>query len=326
MGTNFPNGLFSQGVPVLGGQGFLSGGKAFFVDPVNGSDGNNGKSWNRAFATLSHAHSLCTAGKNDVVYLIGDGQATGTARESATLAWSKDTTHLIGITAAPTVASRARISSTSGATAFSPLITVSADGCLFANLHAFHGFNDASAQVCLNVTGERNVFQNCHWAGMGHATAGDDAGGSSVALAGGSENTFINNVIGLDTVARSTTNAEIDLSSAATRNRFLNCEIITFADNAGHLFVKADSSGDIDRFCIFRNCIFTNAIGSTATTMTAAINPHASVGGLFLLYDCMLVGATDWTAADSTNVYLYGAGMNPSGNLNTGIAHTTDVS
>jgi hypothetical protein len=205
------------------------------------------------------------------------------------------------------------------------LITVSGDGCLFANIHAFHGFDDASAQICLNVTGQRNVFHDCHFAGMGHATAGDDAGGSSVSLTGNGENTFLGGVIGLDTVARSTTNAEIDLKSAAVRNRFLGVDIITFADNAGHLFVKADTAGDLDRFTIFRDCRFINAVSSTATTMTAAMDIDASAGGMIMIDDCALVGATDWTAADAANVFIYGPGMGTSGNLNTGIAHTIDV-
>jgi len=314
-----------MGVPILGGAGgFVSGGTHFFVDPVNGSDSNSGKAWDKALATLSRAHTLCTAGKNDVVYLISSGQTAGSARESATLAWSKDATHLIGITAAPTVASRARIAATSGVD-FTPLVTVSADGCLFANLHAFHGYDTAEAQICLNVTGERNVFANCHWAGMGHATAGDQAGSSSVSLTGDGENTFIRNVIGLDTIARSTTNAEIDLKTAAVRNRFIECDVVTFADNAGHLFIKADGSGDLDRFTIFEKCRFINAVASTATTMTAATDVHASAGGMLVFHDCALIGATDWEAADSTNIYLYGPGMGTSGNLNTGIAHTLDV-
>lgn len=323
--TAFPNGVSSFGVPVLGAGGILSGGSHFFVDPVNGSDGNDGRSWSKAFSTLSQAHTACTAGKHDVVYLIGNGQTSGTARLDETLVWSKDTTHLIGTDAPTKVGQRSRIATTSGVD-FTPLVTLSADGCVFANVHMFHGYATAEAQICLNVTGERNLIDGCHIAGMGNATAGDQAGSASLSLTGDGENTFRGCTIGLDTVARSTTNAEIDFKTAAVRNNFIDCDIITFADNAGHLFIKADSSGDLDRYNQFRDCSFINAVASTATTMTAAISVHASAGGLLFMRDCSLIGATDWTGSDSTNVYLYGAGQNPSGDLNTGIAHTTDVS
>lgn len=41
--TNFPNGITSFGVPVLGTIGGLPfTGNYYFVDPVNGADGNEG--------------------------------------------------------------------------------------------------------------------------------------------------------------------------------------------------------------------------------------------------------------------------------------------
>jgi len=41
--TNFPNGITSFGVPVIGGIGGIPfSGNWYFVDPVNGADGNDG--------------------------------------------------------------------------------------------------------------------------------------------------------------------------------------------------------------------------------------------------------------------------------------------
>lgn len=327
---NFPNGIASYGVPVLGGQAVLSGGKHLFVNYATGSDRNAGTSWDKALKTITAAYAKCTAGKNDVVYVIGNGQSTGSQRLSSTLTWAKDATHLIGVSTPGRYSQRSRIAPLSGATAFSPLMTVSADGCIIANLQFFHGFVDeAGAGICLNVTGERNFFEGCHIAGMGHAEMGDNAGSSSLSLTGNGENTFRRCTIGLNTIARSTTNAEIDLKSAAVRNYFEDCDIVTFADNAGHLFVKADSSGDLDRETIFSRCRFLNSVCSTATAMTGALSVHASAGGLILLDCCTLVGATDWVAgADNANVYLAGHGQAYTGTANTltGLAHTFDLS
>lgn len=50
--TNFPNGISSMGVPVGGDRVF---GDTWFVDPTNGSDGNTGKTRDRAFETLTQA-------------------------------------------------------------------------------------------------------------------------------------------------------------------------------------------------------------------------------------------------------------------------------
>jgi hypothetical protein len=136
----------------------------------------------------------------------------------------------------------------------------------------------------------------------------------------------VNCTIGLDTVTRSAALAEIELISAAVRNSFYNCDIIATTDDATSLFVKADASGDLDRFTIFDRCRFINAVASTSTTMTAACNVHATAGGMLVMNQCTLIGCTDWSAADTTNIWIAGHGQNPSGNLNTGIAHTIDVS
>ena len=121
--TNFPNGVSSFGVPIIGGIGGIPlTGTWYFVDPLNGSDGNDGLAPSSALQTLYQAHNYMTAGKNDVAYLIGNGGTTATARLSlalaqsidptvtaGTLVWSKNACHLIGEAAPTMVAQRARI-------------------------------------------------------------------------------------------------------------------------------------------------------------------------------------------------------------------------
>ena len=84
--TNFPNGITSFGVPVLGTIGGLPfTGNYYFVDPVNGADGNEGTP-ELPLKTLYGALAKCTAGNNDVVVLMGDGTSAGSARLSTALA------------------------------------------------------------------------------------------------------------------------------------------------------------------------------------------------------------------------------------------------
>lgn len=70
--TNFPGGITSFGMPVVGGSGAMldqiGDGQVFFVDPGNGSDGNDGKSPERAFAGLATAIGQCVANRGDVIF------------------------------------------------------------------------------------------------------------------------------------------------------------------------------------------------------------------------------------------------------------------
>jgi hypothetical protein len=319
--NGFPGGMEIKGIPLV-----TMGGTNYFVDPVNGSDGNNGKTWQRAVKTLAKAHSLQTTGANDTTYLIGNGATSGTARETETLTWSKNAAHLVGVAAPTAVAARARYSAASGST-YATMMTVSGDGNIIANLHVFQNYATDAANICMNVTGERNYFYGGHYAGGGHATGAGNAGMTSLTLTGDGENTFDGVTIGLDTIARTAASGEIDFKSAAVRNVFRDCNIVTFGA-AGTFFVTADSSGCLDRYTIFDNCNFLNAptgaVGGAAT-MTAGFSVHASAGGYILVKDCSSVGMTGWTAADNSLVYLMCHGIAGSGNLNTGIAHTVDI-
>lgn len=306
--TNFPNGITSFGVPIFGSGGLvaMSGGKVFFVDPTSGigSDGYEGTA-DRPYASIDKAYEQAVSGRGDFILLKGGPDSSGstgqTNRLSATLTWAKHNTHLLGVTAPTMIGQRARITGPAAGGTFSPMINVTGSGCIFDN---FSLFDDYTVDpVCLQVTGQRNYFGNVQIGGMGAATGGDDAAAASLKLDGGDENTFENCYIGLDTVARSTTNAEIELVGGATRNIFRRCFISAFCDNAGHLWVKIDGSGDIDRFVLFDQCQFYNAVESTSTTMTQGMDVHNTCGGMVILKDCSMIGATDWAAADNGNVF-----------------------
>ncbi len=89
--TNYPNGLSSFGIPVLGGANVPFNGTYFFVDAVRGSDGNRGLSPDNALRTVYKAHSLMTDGNNDVCFVIGRmtsaSTTAGNARRNARSAW-----------------------------------------------------------------------------------------------------------------------------------------------------------------------------------------------------------------------------------------------
>lgn len=336
--TNFPFGVSSWGspvggaffLPVMGGYGNA---KAYFVDPANGSDGNDGLSPETAMDTVSAAYAKTVDTQGDVIYLMNDGNTSGTAREDATITWSNDNTHLVGLCAPTMISQRARISPTTTlGSIVTPQLTVSGNGCVFANISFFEGDDeDGQASECIRVTGSRNYFFNVAMMNMGDAAtgnSGDEAASCHLKISGGQENVFERCYIGLDTAARSTTNANVELISQATRNIFKDCIFPAFADDASVLFVKVDGSSDIDRFVLFERCTFINATNSTATTMTGAMDVHASAGGHVIIKDCMLIGATDWEAADSSVIQLLGPTWEGAATteINIGIASTLNVS
>ena len=311
--TNFPNGITSFGVPVLGTIGGLPfTGNYYFVDPVNGADGNEG-SVELPLKTLYGALAKCTAGNNDVVVLIGDGTAAGSARLSTALAqtitssatagtlnWNKDATHLIGVCAPTAVAQRARIAPPTGtytAATFNSdaFINVTASGCYFANISVFCGFSTGSASmIAWTDSGSRNAYSNVNVYGMADAASAGGANARTLKLNGGGEHTFINCTLGGDTVARGAANATVELAGGTARNSFVDC-VFPFQCSAGTpLGLTVAAASGMDRYALFKGCSFINNVGSTSSTMSALATLAASAGGQVVIQGSMTVGITEF--------------------------------
>ena len=323
--TNFPNGATSFGIPLVGGIGGIPfTGSWYFVDAVSGSDGNEGTA-DSPLQSISRAYALCTEGNNDVVALVSApttaAATTGTFRLSATLTWAKSATHMVGITAPTMIGQRARISTATGATAnLSPLISITAQGCMFANFSIFQGVGEASTdEQLINITGQRNYFYNVGFQGMGSSTGAGRAGSYCIYLNGGSENTFVGCQIGVDTQSRSAANASVKLRSAATRNVFQGCLFPLYATATSPLVFDAAASGSIDRFAWVKDCAIIN---SGSSSLAAVVGFHASQGGFIVVDNCSAVNCTDWTATDTATVKI--TGPVPNGDT-SGMAVSSDA-
>lgn len=289
------------GVPTLAGVPFGAKAKYYFVDPANGSDGNDGLTPAHAKATLTAAEDLCVANQNDTVFYIA-GSSSLTL--SAALTWDKNYTHLIGVCAPTMVAQRARIFQLSTLTAASPLITISASGCIFKNLYIFQGVADATSLINVSVTGGRNYFENVHFAGGGHATQAVD-GGASLQLNGGSENTFVNCTIGVDTISAGTGMMGIHFDGEASRNIFKNCLVTMYAGHTGATFVEVADGTGIDRYTLFQDCNFINSNSDNFAMASAFVIPEfaANNSSRILLKDCMIHGSSKLDASDRGVLY-----------------------
>lgn len=294
MVTNFPNGVSSFGMTVMPGM-IPPGGNIYYLDPANGSDGSSGKSPAQAFATLAVAYAALTANQNDVLFYIA-GSSSITL--SAALTWSKNYTHFVGLCAPTHAAQRARIFQLSTLTGASPLLTISASGCIFSNFYIFQGVADATSLINVSVTGGRNYFYNVHFAGGGHATQAIN-GGASLHLntSSSEENLFERCTIGVDTIDAATGMVGLLMDGDAHRNLFRECVLRMRAGSTGAAFVEVADATGIDRDITFDNCLFIN--NSTANDMASAfLIPAMGEPRLILLKDCLFHNVTKLDASD----------------------------
>ena len=327
--STFPDGLFQYGGAPVGMPYFPAlkkGAKVFFVDPAIGSDTASGLTPTAALDTVEAAYNKTTDKAGDIVVLLGDGSTTGTARDNA-IVWSNSNTHLIGVTA-PTPNQRARIAPPSTSTvdvdAYTPYITVSGSGCIFANFSLFQGQSESKASIGMTISGNQNYFYNLSVITGAHANGGD-AAEETIRLQG-DENVFEKCYIGGDTWARSTTNYVLRLGDGSSadevqRNIFRSCVFTMWADNAAPLFVANTGLTDIQRWNLFENCSFIN---TGTSTLTAGVSvPGSSTGRLFF-QNCGFFGVTDVTAADNTLVQLLGP--TPGTPVDCGLFKSVDIS
>jgi hypothetical protein len=289
--TNFPNGITSFGVPIIGGGLGIAAtqGNVWHVKPYSGNDGNIGTTPDQAFKTLAQALASATANQNDMVLMYQESNtaATTTDYQATALDWNKSGVHLIGVGAAPLIGSRVRIAQKSTALTISDLMTISANNCLIANLEIYQGVASAApatTNTCraLVVSGQRNKIVNCQISGIGDLSM-DLSLACSLAVTG-AENQFIGCYIGLDTVLRTTSVSEVNIASSATRTIFDNCIVMSYCASAATTFKALTiAAGSYHTATILRDCMLCaefNRTGATAAQTGAIL--HSAAGNVFL--------------------------------------------
>lgn len=318
---NYKDFLLADGL-LATGRKFSAVPPAYYVQPYRTaissgvptpSDANSGLDRYHPFKTTATALDLAVDHAGQVIFVISSATSAANTTDdlSATLTIDNNGIALIGVNSGSNLSQRSRFNQLSTATGVAPMVTISGSNNYFEDLQFFQGVNDATSVGNVQVTGDRNYFKNVHFAGIGH-TAMDVADAYSLKVTG-EENVFENCVIGIDTIGRgSAANSELLFASQATRNRFINCLFLTYADAATHQFLIAGASS-MDRWALFENCKFINAVDSAATAMTEAFDTNASQGGTIILDNCSLYGATEWEAGDTGNILIVG----PSGTAAT---------
>ncbi len=289
----------------------LTPGNVIYCQPsATGAQTQDGSQAN-PYNSLAAAYQKGRSGWNDVIVLVANGAASGTARVDASFTWAKDALHLVGVSSPVYYSQRSRIAPTSTTTAFTPYFTISGNGCVFQNIQWFMGFTTGTtSQIGMVLTGSRNYFVNCSIAGMADAESAASAGSRTlkIGLAGSGENVFDGCSIGVDTITRTAANATVEFAAATARNVFRNCLFPIMTSAATPLGILGTGAACMDRHQVFDNCSFINAIKSTSTVITVLASlTDASPGGLLLFKQCILVGATDYGDTNAlANSYIDG--------------------
>lgn len=281
-------GLFPPSVEyALVGVPRSKGSKIFVVDYVNGSDSNSGLKWEQPLKTIEAAYALTTTLKNDVVLLVGNGTSNPAA---AAITWANDFTHLIGLNSGgPEPRSRIKCAA---ALATTPFITWGGDGCVVRNLSFWHETSNAAGLVNVSVTGERNTFEGCQFAGGVGANAVTGARSLKVA---GFGNTFKSCIIGVDTIGSVNGMAGVEFDAGCGHTTFDDCQFITSTNGTTYVHVAVPAAADIDRLNLFRRCLFINE-GNGVQAEVVNIGAVIPVASYMYFIDCWKYGATKWDA------------------------------
>lgn len=284
-------------------------GNYFWVDGTNGSDGNTGGPQD-PFKTLTQAQTACLAGNNDVVFF------NGTFSPTATLTWSKNNTHLIGQSLSPYATPSISVASTAATSgAISPLVNVTATGCIFQNFSVLSGIAQAATQVAWAEAGGNNTYIGVNINQVGNATAAAQAGNRALTLAS-VNNYFQNCVIGGDAIVRATgTNSSVTLLAGGGSSTFKGCLFPMWSSVAASTFVVAAAT-TASGYILFDECQFINDINNAAgTALTQAFSISATTGASLILTPSTIVaGATILNTGSTGTVYTSIAAAAATGN------------
>ena len=279
--TNFPQGISSMGIPVVGASIPTTYGRYIFVDADNGNDGNDGTSLDKAVKTIAVAYGLATTNKNDVIVLSANAVHTLTSM----LTISKNRVHFVGLGAPRRYGQRARI--------YMGITTATTDVFMVKNLGVGNSFTN------IKFWNDNTLTQNV-------AAVGE----------GGEYATYTNCEFYDSTRLTSDTHAELVLNGDSPQ--FTNCTFGSLADAVSGDKVRPAvlmttatvGAGLVTRDALFDGCRFWKKAGGT-TTSFIKISATADLERGMEIHDCQFISsvlgstpATAITSATLTNGYV----------------------
>jgi len=307
--TPFPNGVSSFGIPLAGPSVPTTYGTIYYVDADNGSDGNNGKSMKRAFATVAKAYSMVTTNKDDVIVCSTNAAHALTVMLDVT----KNRVHFVGLSYGANRKYGLRSRWTMGnstTTADIALLKVTGVGCTFHNIKFDSSSTVAASDYCVADGGEYTYFENCE---IYKSTNLDETGAAEL-LANGDSSTYVNCTIGSLVNAISGAilrpcvllTREIITGKVARDVTFSGCNFWRKCGNTGNRFVYGANATDVERMLLFDRCLFVNAKLAAAVPAQNVAFGATQTEGEVLLWDCASMNAAT-AMSTTTGVFALGA-------------------
>jgi len=291
--SGFPNGISSMGIPLIGDGIPATFGKVYFVDPDNGSDGNQGREMTKAFSTVSKANSSITTNKHDVVAM----SAVSAHSISSEILVTKNRSHWIGLGGGSRyMGQRTRWEMGSTTTAGTDAILQNTGvGNTFCNIK-FRSTDDLSTS--LYAVADGGEFSQYTFCSM---EKDEDLNQTTAAelLCNTDTGYYLHCSIGNTIYARSVARACILLTRETITGKvcrdtiFEDCIVQNNAGATTVLHVYGANANDVERLLWFKNCAFWTSAASAATQAVAFSFGAAQTVGDILLDGCTTHGPTD---------------------------------
>lgn len=284
--TNFPYGLSSFGIPMLGGGVPMSGtsvGKYIFVDATYGVDGNDGLSWDTAVKTIAQAYSMTTTNHDDVIIL----STNATHALTTMLDISKNRVHFVGDVYGRKYGQRARVSYADGIATADPFAVKNTGvGNTFTGIKFLNNNTDAQVVGTVGEGGEYTVYRNCEFynsTNLGSDTVAELVlGGDSAQFYDCTFGSLADSVSGNKIRPAVLVDGSVVGAGKVSRDvLFDGCRFWKNAGGTATAMVKVASDDDLERLCEFHDCQFiANMLGSTPAV---AIDSPALTKSLIML-------------------------------------------
>jgi len=318
--TRFPHGVSSFGIPIFGeGLGILSlaAGNIYYLVTAKASTNpyyvkldENGISDANIFTTLPTAYAATTTRQNDIIIV-----TPGTYTETESTAWAKDNVHLIGVGVGSPVSDWTLTQGmpvfTTATTDCANIVNITGERNSFQNVIFENYGNNAACLAAVLLNGYGNSFYKC--AIQGIMTAGQiaEAACCSLDIAAGGHYPYLEDCIigqcqwGTRT---STTQGHLRFSGAGSsgpsNGEFRNCKLLSHAETVGVPMVVTVAKYAWDRYWTFDNCIFYNFWTNWADKCNRVFYLHVMPGtSSMILQNCTAVGYDEWQTSDHGEVF-----------------------
>jgi len=301
-------------------------GELFFVAPNDSSSSHYrdalGDVADGIYTTVTAAYNAATANRNDIIFV-----APGAYDEGASIDWTKDNTHLIGLGGPVTKAdySEKNVVIYTDTTTIDYTIDLTGDHCQFINIGINNAGNDATNYAAMRVNGYGNLFRNVTFIGnLGANQLAAAACGSLAIAANGHNCLFENCIIGEDCWGLRSAADSAQLMCVGETNgvRFIDCDFRSYSTTATVAMVNITGNG-MGRDWLFKRCQFNNY--SAWNSITNRNQVFATVGTgkwtQLTLVDCHANGFDRWTDSASP-VYGTMPIADDGGGLSISLVHT----